>query len=75
MRMKVAKFGLTLFAFLLLMPMLLTAQGSGAPPCDPYSSRCQVTAEESGGAASYLLGVGVTCLGGVFISSRLRRLQ
>ena len=78
MRMKAVKCWLTILGFVLLTPVLSSAHEThkGCDPYDYYHHKCnKVTAEEGGSAAAYLLGVGVTCLGGVLISSRLRRLN
>lgn len=75
MRTKVVKCWLAIIAFVLLMPLLSAAEESdGKKGCEPSHQKCKVAADEGGGAAAYLLGVGLTCLGGVFVSSRLRRL-
>jgi hypothetical protein len=61
-------------ALVLLSPVLSAAQHANDRDrdhrrgCDPHE-RCQQVAE-GGSAASYLLAVGATCLGAMFVRSR-----
>jgi len=76
--MKLRKWWLAATALGLLTPLLSSAneplkkKGCDNDRDDPANCR-QVAVGEGGSAALYLAGVGVTCLGAMFLRSRLAK--
>lgn len=54
---------------LCLAPASFAGQPNRDRRCDPRRRNCQQV-PEGGSAAVYLLGVGITCLGAMFVRSR-----
>ncbi len=72
------KWWLTLAALLLLTPSFSAAQHAdrdrGCGDRGRHDRNCRQV-PEGGSTAAYLLGAGVTCLGAIFVRSRLNRFR